>query len=133
MILNISLPLPTPTTYIRSSLTWGANSGMSLVQLKALSGHKSDKVVQEYIDKTDVGRMQAAQHLSMSFPSPPTTAPFTHQSSSSSSSHITNNNNQSNAPLDIFTEIKKYHDLMTLGIITDIEFVQKKRKLLDLD
>ncbi len=106
---------------------------MSLVQLKALSGHKSDKVVQEYIDKTDVSLMQAAQHLSMSSPTPPTTAPFPPQSSSSSTSHITNNNNQSNTPLDLFTEIKKYHDLMALGIITDIEFVKKKRKLLDLD
>ncbi|KAJ1421551.1 hypothetical protein B484DRAFT_399427 [Ochromonadaceae sp. CCMP2298] len=35
----------------RTAITFGPNAGMSLPQLKAMSGHHSDSVVQGYIDK----------------------------------------------------------------------------------
>jgi hypothetical protein len=38
--------------YRRTAATLAANYGLSLAQLKTLTGHKSDKVVQRYIDKS---------------------------------------------------------------------------------
>jgi len=38
-------------TWRRTSITWCADAGLSLPQIKAVSGHKSDTVVQGYIDK----------------------------------------------------------------------------------
>ena len=37
----------------RTAISIAANAGLTLVQLKALSGHKSDAVVQQYICKSD--------------------------------------------------------------------------------
>jgi integrase len=41
----------------RTTITIGANAGLTLPQLKALSGHKSDTVLQKYIDNS--GPMKA--------------------------------------------------------------------------
>ena len=40
-------------TWRRTSITFMANAGMSLPQIKSVSGHKSDTVVQGYIDKSE--------------------------------------------------------------------------------
>ncbi len=36
----------------RTAITLGAEAGLSLLQLKSLSGHKSDRIVQQYIDQS---------------------------------------------------------------------------------
>lgn len=59
----LGLPHPeryTGHTWRRSALTWAANQGRSLVQMKALSGHKSDTVVQGYVEKSDIVRKENA-------------------------------------------------------------------------
>jgi hypothetical protein len=39
-------------TWRRTAITWAADSGLSLPQIKILSGHKSDTAVQGYIDRS---------------------------------------------------------------------------------
>ena len=51
-----SLELPDPQSYTghcwrRTSITFATEQGLSLMEIKALSGHKSDTVVQGYIEK----------------------------------------------------------------------------------
>jgi hypothetical protein len=60
-----TLKLPNPTKYTshsfkRSSITWMADEGLSLPQIKAATGHKSDTVVQQYIDTSKVQKRTAA-------------------------------------------------------------------------
>jgi Phage integrase family len=52
------LGLPNPNSYTghtlrRTAITWAANAGLPLSQIKCLSGHRSDTVVQGYIDTSD--------------------------------------------------------------------------------
>ena len=49
----------------RTSITHAADKGLSLPQIKAISGHKSDTVVQSYISKSDAMRTLAARALSL--------------------------------------------------------------------
>lgn len=52
-LLHLSEPNTyTGHTWRRTSITFMANSGLSLAQIKSVSGHKSDTVVQGYIDKS---------------------------------------------------------------------------------
>ena len=44
----------------RSAITFAAEHGLSLAQIKTMSGHKSDTVVQGYIDKSDVMKRTCA-------------------------------------------------------------------------
>lgn len=51
------LELPDPQNYTghcwrTTTLTWGADEGLSLAQLKSISDHKSDSVCQSYIQKS---------------------------------------------------------------------------------
>ena len=43
-------------TWRRTSITWSAESGRTIPQLKTLSGHHSDSVLQGYIDNSDMMR-----------------------------------------------------------------------------
>jgi hypothetical protein len=49
------------TSYHRSAASLAANAGLSLPQLKALTGHKSDAVAQRYIDTCDAMKMVGAK------------------------------------------------------------------------
>ena len=49
----------------RTSITWAAASGLSLAQLKVLSDHRSDSVVQGYIDRSDCMRGLVNERVSM--------------------------------------------------------------------
>ena len=65
-----ALGLPNPHHYTghclrRTSITHAADKGLSLPQIKAISGHKSDTVVQSYISKSDAMRTVAARALSL--------------------------------------------------------------------
>ena len=77
----------------RTSLTWMADSGMSLAQIKSASGHKSDRVVQKYIDNSSVQKRTAATALGVHHSGTATMVNETrrirtnHSSSSSSSAH----------------------------------------------
>jgi len=64
------LQLPNPEKYTghcwrRTSITLMTNSGMSLPQIKAVSGHKSDSVVQGYIDHSKLLRSTAANAVAV--------------------------------------------------------------------
>lgn len=64
------LQLPNPEKYTghcwrRTSITLMTNSGMSLPQIKAVSGHKSDSVVQGYIDHSKLSRSTAANAVAV--------------------------------------------------------------------
>ena len=50
----------------RTALTWCANAGLSLVQLKNVSGHHSDSVVQGYIDNSTIMREIGANAVAVS-------------------------------------------------------------------
>lgn len=49
----------------RTSITWAASSGLSLAQLKVLSDHRSDSVVQGYIDRSDDMRGLVSEVVSL--------------------------------------------------------------------
>lgn len=60
-----ALKLPNPEAYTghcwrRSSATLAANAGLSLAQIKALTGHHSDTVVQRYIERSLPMKLAAA-------------------------------------------------------------------------
>eukprot|EP01036_Dinobryon_divergens_P022284 gene22284-30527_t len=64
------LDLPDPDRFTghcwrRAAVTLLANKGLSLPQIKCMSGHKSDKVVQGYIDKSEVMKELGAVALSV--------------------------------------------------------------------
>jgi hypothetical protein len=52
----------------RSSATLAANAGLSLAQIKALTGHRSDTVVQRYIDRSLPMMLAAANGTSINGP-----------------------------------------------------------------
>ena len=65
------LDLKDPHTYTghtwrRTAITWAANAGLSLVQLKSLSGHKSDTVIQGYIEQAEPMKILAAKAFQIS-------------------------------------------------------------------
>jgi integrase len=67
-VIARTLELPFPDKYTshcwrRSSITWMANDGLSLSVIKSVSGHTSDKVVQGYIDNSDLNKKGAAAAL----------------------------------------------------------------------
>jgi len=70
-----------------------ADCGMSLAQIKSASGHKSDRVVQKYIDNSSVQKRTAATALGVHHSGTATMVNETrrirtnHSSSSSSSAH----------------------------------------------
>jgi hypothetical protein len=75
------LGLTTPDSYTghtwrRTATTWAADEGLTLPQLKVLTGHKSDTVLQGYIDTSKVMKNLVSSAVSLE-PAP--------QSSSSSS------------------------------------------------
>ena len=54
MVKSLELPDPQSHTghcWRRTSITFATEQGLSLMEIKALSGHKSDTVVQGYIEK----------------------------------------------------------------------------------
>jgi integrase len=52
----------------RTSTTICAESGMTLPQIKLVTGHKSDTIVQEYIDQSSTMKQRAADILSLDGP-----------------------------------------------------------------
>ena len=52
----------------RTAITWAASSGLSLAQLKVLSDHRSDSVVQGYIDRSDDMREAVSGVVSVETP-----------------------------------------------------------------
>ena len=72
------LNLNNPHTYTghwvrRTAITMGVESGLTLHQLKCLSGHKSDGVLQEYIENGEPMKRVIAESLHLSKRSTPTT------------------------------------------------------------
>jgi hypothetical protein len=66
-----ALKLADPKSYTghcwrRSAATLAANAGLSLPQIKALTGHRSDTVVQRYIERSVPMMMAAAEGTSVS-------------------------------------------------------------------
>jgi hypothetical protein len=49
----------------RTATTFAANAGLTLAQMKTLTGHKSDTVIQGYIDKSDVMKNTVAGAVSI--------------------------------------------------------------------
>jgi hypothetical protein len=65
-----ALGLADPKSYTahcwrRSAATLAANAGLSLAQIKALTGHRSDTVVQRYIDRSLSMMLAAAEGTSI--------------------------------------------------------------------
>lgn len=64
----IGLPDPerfTSHSYKRTSLTFMGDSGLSISEIKAASGHKSDYVVQQYIEKSIIQKRKASSALGL--------------------------------------------------------------------
>jgi hypothetical protein len=73
IVIATALDLFEPSTYTghcwrRSAATLAANAGLSLAQIKALTGHRSDTVVQRYIDRSLPMMLAAANGTSISGP-----------------------------------------------------------------
>ena len=63
-----ALGLPNPELFTghcwrRVTGTWGADAGLSLPEIKQLTGHKSDRVVQGYIDKSILQKRKGANAM----------------------------------------------------------------------
>jgi hypothetical protein len=50
-------------TFKRTSITWCADSGLTLIQIKAHTGHRSDSVVQGYVDQSMPQKLLAANAI----------------------------------------------------------------------
>ena len=53
-------------SFRRTAVTWCAESAMSVSNIKLVSGHTSDNVVQRYVNNTTTMKLNAAQALSTS-------------------------------------------------------------------
>ena len=72
-VIAKALGLPDPERYTGhcwrgTAATWAANDGLSLPQIKALTNHKSDSVVQEYIHTSTFMKGVVANAVSMKRP-----------------------------------------------------------------
>ena len=70
-----ALGLPNPEYYTghcmrRAAISHASDKGLTLTQIKGISGHKSDSVVQSYISKSHAQRALAANALSLDEPNP---------------------------------------------------------------
>jgi len=114
------LGLPNPQHYTghcmrRSSITTAADKGLSLPQIKAISGHKSDNVVQSYISKSDAQRTLAANALSLDV-----SKPHSQKAGSSAGS------------LSVAGRIRELAALFHDDFITEDVYNAKRQKLEDL-
>jgi hypothetical protein len=71
----------------RTATTFAANAGLSLAQMKTLTGHKSDTVIQGYIDKSDVMKNTVATAVSIQKKTYEQTVQLSSASSSSDHQH----------------------------------------------
>ena len=70
-----ALGLPNPEYYTghcmrRAAISHASDKGLTLTQIKGISGHKSESVVQSYISKSHAQRALAANALSLDEPNP---------------------------------------------------------------